>query len=271
MDNLLIEIGPSHYCEKVRWAMDYIGVEYKEDIHPPIFHLISTKKYKGGSVPLLVTDDGLFKDSTDILKYLDKKSGYGKIYPIDESLKKQVEDLEELFDTKLGPHTRRWAYFYVLDREDIMMDVFVLGIHPLEEAIFQTFFPLIRQMMKASMKINAQSAERSRNKILEVFSKVEELLSDGRKFLIGDHITAADITFVSLAIPILLPTGYSMRREKKVVKVDNDLNREMGIEEEQKALIDIVPSVMADEIRAFRKSKAGSFALEIYKKYRNSF
>ena len=36
---LLITIPPSHYCEKARWALDYARIPYREERHPPLFHL----------------------------------------------------------------------------------------------------------------------------------------------------------------------------------------------------------------------------------------
>ncbi len=46
----LITIGPSHYCEKVRWALDILEgdprhespIYYTEDAHPPLFQSIAT-------------------------------------------------------------------------------------------------------------------------------------------------------------------------------------------------------------------------------------
>ncbi|MEN9520669.1 MAG: hypothetical protein RLZZ381_3257, partial [Cyanobacteriota bacterium] len=35
---LLIAIAISHYCEKVRWAMDYLDIEYVEENHASPFH-----------------------------------------------------------------------------------------------------------------------------------------------------------------------------------------------------------------------------------------
>lgn len=272
MDNrlpTLLTIGPSHYCEKARWALDYLNIEYQEEICTPIFNMIHNRKYKAKTLPILLIDDLILKDSTDILQYLDKKTGYGTLYPIDGDEKKQVEELEDLFDKDLGTHTRRWAYFYILEREDLMIDIFCLGANPLEEAIFQTFFPIVKYMFKASMRINVQGAERSRSKIEQVFEKVENLLSDGRKYLTGDKITAADITFSSLALPIILPNGYSFRQGDKANLSDDDLNREMEVVEEKIYWIDRVPTIMADEVRAFRETKAGKFALEMYKNHRH--
>ena len=38
---------------------------------------------------------------------------------------------------------------------------------------------------------------------------VEGILSDGRSYLCGDSISMADITFASLAIPVILPEETS--------------------------------------------------------------
>ena len=32
----LITIGPSHYCEKARWALDFFGVIFSEEPHRPV-------------------------------------------------------------------------------------------------------------------------------------------------------------------------------------------------------------------------------------------
>jgi glutathione S-transferase len=41
-----------------------------------------------------------------------------------------------------------------------------------------------------------------------VFDAVDAALSDGRPFLCGDQISAADVTFAALAGPLLLPAAY---------------------------------------------------------------
>ncbi|MEO0685263.1 MAG: glutathione S-transferase N-terminal domain-containing protein, partial [Cyanobacteria bacterium J06649_11] len=62
----------SHYCEKARWAMDYLEIDYLEEDHAPPFHKQYTSQHGGSSVPVLVTEKEAFTDSKDILHYLDR-------------------------------------------------------------------------------------------------------------------------------------------------------------------------------------------------------
>ena len=56
--------------------------------------------------------------------------------------------------------------------------------------------------MRKLMAISEETSERSRAEIDEIFSDVSAALR-GRQFLVGDRFTAADLTFASLAGPLL--------------------------------------------------------------------
>jgi len=60
-------------------------------------------------------------------------------------------------------------------------------------------------MMKRGLNITPEGVTRSLAKIEESFAKVNALLADGRRFLVGTKFTVADLTFASLAAPVLLP------------------------------------------------------------------
>ena len=77
----LIAIAISHYCEKVRWAMDYLDIDYVEEDHAPPFHRQYTSRHGGTTVPVLVTSKKALTDSHDILQYLDSISESTKLYP----------------------------------------------------------------------------------------------------------------------------------------------------------------------------------------------
>lgn len=107
---ILITIPLSHYCEKARWALDRVALPYREEPHAPLLHRLATKRNERGTVPVLVHESNRFADSTDILKHADAVCGGDLLYPRDAELRREVDALEERFDTELGPHTRRWAY-----------------------------------------------------------------------------------------------------------------------------------------------------------------
>jgi len=241
-EQVLITIPPSHYCEKVRWALDYAGIEYREDPHLPIFHRKATSKYQAKSVPVFITKDFVLKDSSEIMKYVDQ------LLPEDKKLfppgkEKEIAALEELFDEKLGPHTRRLAYYFLLEKPSILFSLFASSPKN-EQFYFKLFFPLIKFLLKKGMKIDKKSCEKSKGKIKEIFAKVDLLLADGRKFLTGEKISAADLTFAALAAPVIFPKEYA----------DIDLTD--------------LPNDFRQDIAFFLNSKSGQFVLELFKNHR---
>lgn len=140
----LITIPISHYSEKVRWVLDLLKIPYIEERHVPVFHRLATRKYGGSSVPVLVTQSGNFTDSTDILHYLDTLSPESQhLYPKEPELRREVEELEELFDARLGADTRNWGYFYRSGDRKTMRKAWCNGTPQFERVGFEIAFPLI--------------------------------------------------------------------------------------------------------------------------------
>jgi glutathione S-transferase len=244
----LITIPPSHYCEKARWGLDLAGASYREEGHPPLLHFPACKKTGGRrTAPVLVTDMGVFPDSTDILQFLDTQAGNGpRLYPEEPVDRARVDELEELFDTKLGPHTRRLAYYHWLPHRKLVMEAALPGVSTGERSLFKVFFPIIRALMRRGMNITDESANRSLDRIRIVFREVEESLADGRKYLVGGIFSAADLTFAAMAAPMLLPRKYG-----------SDLP----------SLVDL-PAELLPLIEEMRSSPAGEFGLRVYRDHR---
>lgn len=245
---LLITIPPSHYCEKVRWALDYAGIPYREERHPPIFHLRVTKfSGRGRSTPVLVAGDKVLTDSTDILQFLDSRHVDGwRPYPLDSRLRVEAEELEDLYDTRLGPHTRRLAYYHLLQHKRLFLDSVLAGVGRNERAVFAALRPAITWFMRRGMNITAESANRSLEYVRTVFASVDEKLADGRSFLVGERFSAADLTFASLAAPVLLPRNYGSPLPT----------------------LEDVPTDLLGTVDEFRASPAGAFALRVYRDHR---
>jgi glutathione S-transferase len=243
----LITIAISHYCEKVRWALDWLNFPYQEESHAPPFHRKHTRFYNGTTVPVLVTQERNFVDSTEILHYLDSLSKDKKLYPSDRQLRQEVESLEELFDTQLGINSRRLVYSFLL-KKPLIVPIF-LGINtPWSEKIACAIAtPITLRRIKQIYEITPESTTESLQEIKEVFKIVDRRLAQGNKYLVGDSLSAADITFAALASPLIRPENHPFY-SSKMPRVSNEF---VAI------------------VRELRKTSAGEFALRLYREHRN--
>jgi glutathione S-transferase len=244
----LITIPPSHFCEKARWALDRVGVPYTEERYPPVLHYRACRRAGGGrTTPVLVTDVGVYADSTDILEFLDSRHADGwRPYPADGRDRAEVVALEELFDTRLGPHTRRVAYFHLLPHREMICSAACAGVRGGDHRIFRAALPLVRWLMRRGMQIEPASAARSLERVREVFRTVSRKVEQGREYLVGDRFSAADLTFAALAAPVLLPRGYGSPMP---------------------TLADL-PGGLLPLIDEMRSSPAGDFGLRLYRDHR---
>lgn len=207
----LIAIPFSHYCEKARWALDRRGISFVEEGHLPVFHTRATKPAGGRSTPLLVVEGGpTLRDSTDILHFADDVGTRGEpLFPAGDD---DTTTLEDRFDEALGPHVRRLGYFFLLDhRPAIEALIASANVPVLERRLAGNAIPVVKFVLRRGLKISPAGAARSRARIEEVFAEVEQRLRDGRRYLTGDRFTAADLTFASLAAPLLMPPQYEQR------------------------------------------------------------
>lgn len=241
----LITISISHYVEKVKWALKRSGLEYEEESHIPGLHVPVTLWHTRGAhraTPVLIDHGEVIADSTAILRHLATRHGQNWLYPSADVL-----ELEERFDRNIGPHTRRFIYQQLFENKLSVAEIFNQEVAaPWQKAILPFVAPVIKEIMIRDMAINPRSAETSRRVFEAEFEFVAERLSDGRKYLSGNLLTAADITFAALAAPVLLPAGYGARLPK--LEEADDKTRKI--------------------IEGYRATPAGQFVLRLYEQER---
>jgi glutathione S-transferase len=237
----------SHYCEKVRWALDRTGFPYVEECHLPPLHRLKTTPLGGSSVPLLVTEAEVLKDSADILKYLDTVAPpHLKLYPDSPALRDEVEELETQFNRELGVSTRQWGYFYALPNQSVMKKLWSERVPKWEKLLVPVLFPLTRRLVYFGYNVNRESALAAYRRTQEIFQTVSDRLADGRKYLVGDCFSAADIAFASLSAPGIVPPEYG--------GIFPQLNQ--------------LPDEMVEQIQILRDTVAGKYALRLYQEER---
>lgn len=243
----LITFRISHYCEKVRWALERTGFPYVEECHLPPLHRLKTTPVGGSSVPVLVTEAEVLRDSANILKYLDTVAPpHLKLYPDSSALRHEVEALEAQFDRKLGTATRQWGYFYALQNRSLMQQLWCEGVPTWEKLLFPVLFPLTRYLVHSSYNVHQESALVAYCRTQQIFERVSDRLADGRKYLIGNCFSAADLAFASLSAPAVVPPEYG------------------GLFPQLHQL----PDEMVEQIQTLRETIAGKYALRLYQEER---
>ena len=245
-DIVLITIPLSHYCEKARWGLDRVGIAYREEPHAPLVHRLFTMRVGGGTVPVLLDGKRRLVDSTHILLYADAAGGGDLLYPLDPASRSEVDSLEEMFDVQLGPHSRRWAYAQLLPHSALIRSLWTRRAPAFEAKLLGLIAPLVRRLVRASYRVSPASSERSLERVHAVFRKVEERLTHGRRFLVGERFTAADLTFAALAAPLILPVQCRAAHPT----------------------LEDVPASFREEVLRLRDTVAGRFALRLFEEER---
>ncbi len=203
----LVTIRFSHYCEKARWALERAHIAFVEEAHVPMLSWLGTLGARGSrTAPVFVVGSRVLPESTDVLRYADEHGDAEPLFTGDA----EVERLEERFDHVLGPTVRRVIYFDVLQLpRATVAKLLGTGTPAWERVIARIATPVFTTGIRRGLGVVPEKVARSREAIDTIFSEVEELLRDGRRFLTGDRFTAADLTFASLAAPLIYPDRYA--------------------------------------------------------------
>ena len=244
----------SHYVEKVRWCMDRLGIAYDEVPNAGILGVLLT----GRTVPSLEVAPGLTRigDSPRILRYLWGEYA-GRLPAARTAFLEPAPaalELERYFDQRLGNDVRVWAYSRIFARRDLTLRSWGIEeprVPGWQRALLRAGTPLLRLAVRRMLGVTPARATRALERTREAFDRVDELLADGRRYLAGDALGFADITFASLAALAVLPPEYGGRAIA---------GRRLDVGE-------LEPDWRA-EVESFRARPAGQFVLRLYREER---
>lgn len=243
MQPRLLTIPISHYCEKARWALDRAGIAYTEEPHLQFFHIWHARRAGGGrTVPVLVIDGAILRDSTAILEWVDGRlPDAARLYPPD--MADEARRIETWLDEGLGPDGRLWMYHETLPIVRDMRRWALVGVPAWERRAFTVGGRLLEPGIRRYLGVDTATADAALGAVGVVFDEVAALLADGRPFLTGERFTAADLTFGALSASVLVPEGYGSPLPQP----------------------DDLPEAMAGEVRRLREHPAGAFAARLYR------
>jgi glutathione S-transferase len=246
----LLTIPISHYCEKARWALERAGLDYEEERHVQGVHRFVSRRAGGaGTLPVLITDEEVFGESEDILRYADRAVGPDeRLFPAEQPLGDEVVALCRRFDAGLGPDARRLMYAHMLPRRKELLAVNNQGVPAWEDRFLRAGWPLMKRIAMRDLQIGPTTIRDDDPRVRREFDEVAELLADGRPHLCGERFTAADLTFAALAAAAIIPPVYGV-----------PLPQGEDLEGPVRAIV-----------RSFREHPAGAYALELFRTQRRA-
>jgi len=208
----LYQLAISHYCEKIRWALDYKGLEYQIINLLPGLHFSKTKQFSTNSnLPILTHGQQVIQGSSQIIDYLDLNFTDKPLTPAEHDTAKLAKEWERVADEDIGPHIRRILYHSLLEHPKIVIPFFTHQ-GPWYSAIFYKLaFTKLAKVMRKFMSIDDQHVKQSTQLLSFTVDKLcHQLEHQNSPFIVGDQFSRADLAFSALLAPLITPVQYDL-------------------------------------------------------------
>ena len=203
----LYEFPVSHYCEKIRWALDFKKLRYERVCMVPVLHiprmLALTKQTQ---VPMLQIGERRITDSPRIIAtleeyFLERPS----LMPEDNEYCRKALELCAEFDKNIGIHLRRLGYTHILPDRQTVLEIMSSEQTGIRRTLLPYALPTIIQAMRKGLGINAANYQKSLDKFNAAVDRLDELIQSNG-YLVGNEFSIADLTAASLLSPLVRPT-----------------------------------------------------------------
>ena len=206
---LLYQLHWSHYVEKVRWALDFKGVEWQAvEVNPfskrEMRHLRCKTQLDNGrkeyTVPTIhdQATGAVLSESSSIVEYLEQTHPAPSLHLSDE-----VKRWMLWFDSTLGLAARRLAYTQIaLEHPAILTGLFLPEI-PADSFKAGVAGRIIAGVLTRRFRFRHNRADRAFEQLEQCLLTAAERLS-ARSYLVGEQFSAADLTLAALMRPVVL-------------------------------------------------------------------
>lgn len=210
----LYTFAMSHFCEKIRWTLDLCGLPFDEKPMTPVFHAVAAWRMGGRgrtSLPILKISHtasrvSFVQDSTRILAWLDRESGPFDLLPRCE-LAQDVSAIESRFD-KVGQDVTRLIYAQAFKHPEKLLSFWSSSAAGWQRQCLKTAWPLVRAVYQHQLEMSPKGLEQAEHRLQQALVWLDGRLSDGRRFLVGNHLTVADVAVAALLAPLACPDEH---------------------------------------------------------------
>ncbi|HEV2912341.1 MAG TPA: hypothetical protein VGX92_03395 [Pyrinomonadaceae bacterium] len=248
-DSTLITFPPSLDSELSRFLLAHYRIPHQDQRHVIIFSSFPTLR-RGRTVrfPFLYSDSYRLNTVRKMIDHFDPLCPpERRLLPAsDDPERARAEEDWTFFNSTLGMPTSVFAYYHLLPHREIMIRPLSDGAPQFEVSAVRAAYPVFAGLLRLLLRLTAERASKALVQIREVMQKVDERISDGRRYLRGDRFSLSDMAFAVAAAPVVWPDEYGGYLP---------------------ALAD-TPPVMQDAIAEMRNRPSGQFALRIYREHR---
>ena len=207
----MLTFGPMIDSELSRFVLWRYRLAYREERHMFGWVSILTLLRGGfGQIPLVHGRGSKFSGPRALVDHYDLVCDPSQILiPSQQPLRMRVEEDWTCFNGELAAYTARIAYFHLLPHRDVMLGPFTNGIPTLEARLTPALYPLLRGLFSLLLRLDAKVVAEALEQTMRITDEVDRRIADGRRFLWGDAVTLADLSFATALAPLLLPDGYT--------------------------------------------------------------
>ena len=204
----LFTFAISHFAEKARWALDHKRAAYEERRLLPGPHLFVTRRLaKDTSVPILVDGERTIQGSSAIIDHCDARIVEHSLTPEAPAERGEARELEEWLDRELGETLRRAFYVDALRHPKVVVPLFTQGGPWWGRPFYGVAFGFVARAIRDMYAISPERAAADRAILDAVFERTDGLLA-GRRYLVGDRFSRADLTLAALCGALFDPPEH---------------------------------------------------------------
>jgi glutathione S-transferase len=203
----LYQFELSHYAEKVRFILDYKGLEYRKiEVTPGIGQLELVRISGQRQVPVLKDGSQVIADSTAIAEYLDKQYPDQPIIPSDPKLRGLCMLIEQWADECIGLNARK-AMIGSLNKDQGFRTAFLPKTTPdLVKTLIGAVPGEFLNVLGVGMGFGPDVIKSAEDSLKHDLASLCFILMN-QPYLVTNHPTLADFAVAGLSMYVKFPTG----------------------------------------------------------------
>lgn len=212
MDIELLQFRHSHFNEKVRWALDYKGIEHvRTDLLPGPHRRLVQSLTGQTATPVLRLGNEYIAGSAQIIERLERAfPDTPRLIPADAQTRGRALEFQRHFDHILGPAVRVLVFAAMLDDRSYVPRLFSSTQPMPTRIVYQAVFPFMRKLIaKGNGLDRAHAVEQAERQVIDNMATLERYARRG-PYLAGDGFSVADLTAAALIAPLVNPDHPDM-------------------------------------------------------------